>query len=161
LAYEHLLRGLSLPDALRNKALTAAYNPHINHDIISALARVGAVTSSMDSSDGLGVTLNTIAKQSGVSIIVDTLPVPVMVWQFARENNLDSMKLAMLGGEEFLIALTVPEEKWNLAHETASNLHVPLTQIGRTQAGEGVVYESKEGYLPVPMKGYDNVKGWD
>ena len=74
---------------------------------------------------------------------------------------MDLMSVVMLGGEEFLIALTVPEEKWELADKTAKGLGVSLKAIGYMREGEGVVYETKEGYLPVPLKGYDNMTGWD
>ncbi|MFW9954033.1 MAG: thiamine-phosphate kinase [Candidatus Thorarchaeota archaeon] len=160
-AFEHLLGGKDLSPELRSDALAAAYNPHIHHHFVPALAKKKAVNASMDSSDGLGYTLHTMAKQSGLAFVIDSLPVPVEVTRFARENLLDELSVVMLGGEEFTLVLSIPPEKWEIAIDIATQQKVSLQSIGYAQKGKGVKYESEEGYLDVPSSGYDNVRGWD
>ena len=160
-AFEHLLRDKELNEQLRYDALAAALNPHIHHDFVSALAKEGAVNASMDSSDGLGITLHTMAKQSGLAFVIDRLPVPVEVIKFARENNLNELSLVMQGGEEFALVLSIPSEKWDIALGIAKRQKVPLREIGYPKVGEGVKYESEEGFMDVSSSGYDNVKGWE
>jgi thiamine-monophosphate kinase len=128
---------------------------------VSALAEEDAVTSSMDSSDGLGITLNTIAKLSGVSFVIERLPSAKGVEHFARTNMLDEMRFVMQGGEEFLLVLTIPEAKFEKAQEIATSKHVPLIDIGYVQKGDRVAYESSEGYVDIPFVGYDNFKEWE
>ncbi len=161
IGFEHLLRGGSLPDEMKHDVLGAVYNPHIHHDLVSGLAKEGAVSASMDSSDGLGITLNTMAKQSGLAFVIDNLPVPVEVVRYARENKLDLLKMVMEGGEEFTLVLSIPSEKWDTALDIAATRDVPLKQIGYAQKGDRVVYESSEGILDISPSGYDSLKGWD
>ncbi|TFF68545.1 thiamine-phosphate kinase [Candidatus Thorarchaeota archaeon] len=160
-AYEHLIRGQELDSGLREAALVAAYKPQIYHHFVAALAESEAVTASMDSSDGLGITLHTMAEQCELAFVIDRLPIPPDVLRFAEENNLDEMRLVMGGGEEFILVVTIPDEKWDMALDIAKKQRVPLREIGRAQKGEGVVYESSEGVIEVPRLGYDSLTRWD
>lgn len=161
LAYAHLLRGLELDSELRYDALGMAYSPHIHHDIVSVLASNGAISASMDSSDGLGITLHTMARLSGLAFEVDTLPVSQDVSTFAGQHGLDLLQLVMQGGEEFILVITVPREKRDLAFSIAGEQKVPLIEIGSTRKGVGVNYKSPEGSREIPSSGYDSLRGWD
>ena len=160
-AFEVLLRRREAEPDLHKKALLAAYKPAINLEIVPALAEKHAITASMDSSDGLGVTLNTIAKQSMVSMVIERLPSARGVDLFARQNMLDEMKLVMQGGEEFHLVMTVPEDRFEEAQEIATSKRVPLIDIGYVQKGDRVAYESSEGNVDIPFSGYDNFKEWE
>jgi thiamine-monophosphate kinase len=159
-AYQILLNGLKTEGDLQKDALLAAYKPAINLEIVPALAARTAVTASMDSSDGLGITLNTIAEQSKVRFIIDRLPIATGVGAFAKAHAMNELKLVMQGGEEFLLALTIPESKFNEAITIAKSKQTPLFEIGLVQEGKGVVYESSEGNVDIPSSGYDNFKEW-
>jgi thiamine-monophosphate kinase len=161
IAYEILLRGLEAEPELHKDALAAAYRPEISLDLVANLVKKSAVTASMDSSDGLGVTLHTIAKQSECGIIVEDLPITPPVEFFFRNNLLHTMRSVMQGGEEFLLVLTIPSDKWETAFELARKKKVFLQSIGVVTKGDQVMWESKEGYLPIPFVGYDNFKEWD
>jgi len=160
-AFEVLLRGREVEPDLHKKALLAAYKPAINLEIVPALVEECAITASMDSSDGLGISLNTIAKQSGVSLVIERLPAARGVEEFARKNKLDEMRLVMQGGEEFNLVVTIPEDKFEKAQEIAKTKRVPLIDIGYVQKGDRVAYESSEGYVDIPFAGYDNFKEWE
>ncbi|TFG95561.1 thiamine-phosphate kinase [Candidatus Thorarchaeota archaeon] len=160
-AFEVLLRGREAEPDLHKQALLAAYKPAINLEIVPALAEERAITASMDSSDGLGISLNTIAKQSGVSLVIERLPAAKGVDVFAQKNMLDEMKFVMQGGEEFHLIVTIPEDKFEKAREIAATKRVPLIDIGYVQKGDRVVYESSEGYVDIPFSGYDNFKEWE
>ncbi|TFG06429.1 thiamine-phosphate kinase [Candidatus Thorarchaeota archaeon] len=160
-AYDILLKGEEAEEAFKRQAIAAAYKPEIPIGLISALAEKGAVTSSMDSSDGLGITLNTMASQSSLAFVIERLPAAEGVIYFSRNMYMSERRMVFEGGEEFILVLTIPTEKWNEAVETAEKLHVSLKEIGYTQAGEGVVFESSEGYIEVPPNGYDNFLEWE
>ncbi len=161
IAYEILINKKETDPDLQKKALLAAYKPSIDLGIVSALAQKNAVTSSMDSSDGLGITLTTMAKQSKAEFVIDRLPAAKGVELFARMNMMDEMKFVMMGGEEFLLVLTIPSTKLEEAKEIAGSRHLPLIEIGYVQEGNRVVYESSEGYVDIPSTGYDNFKEWN
>jgi thiamine-monophosphate kinase len=160
-AFEILLRGREAEPDLHKNALLAAYKPAINLEIVSALAEKNAITASMDSSDGLGITLNTIAKLSNVRFMIERIPAASGVGKFARANKLDEMKLVMQGGEEFLLVLTIPKGKFEIAQEIAKAKRVPLIDIGYVQKGDRVAYKSSEGSIDIPALGYDNFKEWE
>ncbi len=159
-AFSILLDGLSAKSDLHRSAVQAAYKPEIYFGLVSSLAKIGAVSSSMDSSDGLGITLHTMASQSNLAFLVDDLPVARGVEHFARENQLDTLTLVMQGGEEFILVLTIPSNKWDDALTVARENHAHLTEIGTVVKGEGTKYESSEGHLDIPSKGYDNFRKW-
>ena len=160
-AFEILINNLKTEGDLRDDALGAAYKPKIHFGFVSSLARDGAITASMDSSDGLGITLHTMANLSSFRFVIDNLPVAKGVEHFARNNLLDATKLVMQGGEEFIIVLTIPANKWDDASDVAQKQHVALRAIGTTKKGSGVYYESPEGLLEILPVGYDNFKEWD
>jgi thiamine-monophosphate kinase len=160
-AFEILIRELKADPELHQDALEAAFRPEIDFRLVPGLVYVGAVTSSMDSSDGLGITLHTIAKQSGCGIVIDDFPVSPKVEAFCRNNKLDIMKTVMQGGEEFLLVLTIPAEKYDEAKGVAERMKVKLRAIGSVVKDRRVVWESNEVSLDIPNAGYDNFKEWD
>ena len=101
-----------------------------------------------------------MARQSKVAFVIDTLPAARGVELFARTHMMDEMKFVMMGGEEFLLVLTIPSDKLEEAHTITASRHVPLIEIGNVEEGERVVYESSEGYINIPFTGYDNFKEW-
>lgn len=161
-AYQILLRNMEAKDALKKRAIAEAYRPHIDLKLIPALAEAKAITSCMDSSDGLGKTLNTMSKHSGNAFMIDRLPSASGVELFARMNFLAEMPFVMSGGEEFICAFTIPAEKWEHAQTIAEKVGSTLIEIGVVQGpGEGVKYESSEGFVDVSAEGYDNFKEWN
>lgn len=160
-AFEILIRGLKADSELHKDALAAAFRPEIHIDFVSSLVNIGAVTASMDSSDGLGITLHTVAKQSGCGFVIDELPVTPEVETFCKDNKLDTMKTVMQGGEEFLLILTIPSEKYDNAQDVAKKKKVHLRKIGSVTTGDQVVWKTEEGFRNIPFVGYDNFKEWD
>ena len=160
-AFEVLLNGKKADDDLKNKAIGAAYRPDIHFGFVSALSEKGAASASMDSSDGLGITLNTMADQSGVSLLIEELPIAEGVAHFSKDLSIPEWKLVMQGGEEFILVLAIPESKWDYAKKMAKKMHVPLKRIGYASSGEGVVYESSDGPLTISAAGYDNFREWE
>ncbi|MHA2352145.1 MAG: thiamine-phosphate kinase [Candidatus Thorarchaeota archaeon] len=160
-AFEILIRELKADSELHQDALAAAYRPEIDFHLIPSLVDIGAVTACMDSSDGLGITLHTIARMSGYGFVIDNLPVSPEVETFCKDNELDILKIVMQGGEEFLLVLTIPSEMYDKALDVAKKKNIQLRAIGSVVKGNRVVWESKEGLLDIPFAGYDNFKEWD
>jgi len=161
IAFEVLIRGREAEADLRQDALAAAYRPKIYSDFVSSLTMIGAITASMDSSDGLGITLHTIAKMSNCGISIDTLPTTPEVESFCRDNNLETLKTVMQGGEEFLLVLTIPPAMFDEAMDVARKTNVELKKIGTVTSGNQVVLKTKEGHAEIPNTGYDNFKEWE
>ncbi|MGV9168480.1 MAG: thiamine-phosphate kinase [Promethearchaeia archaeon] len=157
-AFKVLIDGYSAEENLRNRAIKAAYKPSIHPRIISELSKASLATSSMDSSDGLGITLNTMAQHSGNLFLIDRLPVAAGVEGFAESHDLDVMELVMQGGEEFSLVLTVLADQWDDAVAIAEREGTKLLPIGKVREGSGVRYVSDSTETVIPAKGYDVFK---
>lgn len=160
IGYSILLDNQEADAKIRKRALQAAYKPDIHLDFVSLLKEKEAVSSAMDSSDGLAITLNTMAERSGVGFLIEKLPISQDLWKYAREQFLDERKVVMHGGEEFILVLTIPSDKWETAQDLAHEKHVSLIEIGSVEGQKGVVFETSEGYVDIPAEGYDNLREW-
>ncbi|TFG13327.1 thiamine-phosphate kinase [Candidatus Thorarchaeota archaeon] len=160
IGFKILLEGLDVPDALQRRALQAVYKPSIPFGIVKALAEKGAVTSAMDSSDGLGITLNTMAELNGKGIVIDNLPIASGITEVAEENDLDIIELIMGGGEEFIVVLTVPSGKWETARTNARKLNIPLHAIGKITPEGPVEWNDGDRSHEIGFLGYDTFREW-
>ncbi|ACB39126.1 thiamine-phosphate kinase [Pyrobaculum neutrophilum] len=92
------------------------------------------VTASMDSSDGLGDVLWTMAK--GVDIVVKRLPAPREVLELAEERGVEVGEVVFNGGEEFLPVFAV---------RRGCGVGEPYVEFAEAVEGEGrVVWENRE-----------------
>lgn len=99
-----------------------------------ALSGSGAVSASIDSSDGLAWSLYELAQMSGVGFVVNSVPVADEVRCFSEFNGLDPLELALYGGEEYELVITVKPKHWTVAEtavETAGGRLLPLGEVTR------------------------------
>lgn len=157
-AFKVLLEDYSADETLRNRAIKAAYKPSIHPTIVSELSKESIVSSSMDSSDGLGITLNTMAERSGKFFSIDELPVAAGVEEFTKDHGLTLIEVVMQGGEEFSLVLTVSADQWNRAVDIAKRANTRLLPIGTVEEGSGVKYIRDSDEVVIPAKGYDVFK---
>ena len=105
------------------------------------LALASYFSSSIDSSDGLAVSLYELASQSDeVDIIIYSIPFVQGLEQFAHENSLDKYELVFHGGEEYEIVATISPTTINQAEAAARKAGVNLYVIGRVEKGSGKVF---------------------
>jgi thiamine-monophosphate kinase len=123
-----------------------------------ALAQSGAVTAAIDSSDGLAWSLHEIARASKVGITVDSLPVADEVEKFAVVNKLVSLDLALYGGEEYELVVTVKSRMWNFAANAVKEAGGNLLPIGKVTAGKGVLLKAREKCAAIEFRGYEHFK---
>ena len=97
--YPSLIRAARLPKA------------RLTQGII--LAKSHGASSSIDSSDGLAWSLHQIAHASMVGINLHTIPVAAEVESFAKEHRLSALELALYGGEEYELVVTIRPERFN------------------------------------------------
>jgi thiamine-monophosphate kinase len=90
------------------------------------LAKSHATTSSIDSSDGLAWSLHQIAQSSKVGINIDRIPIAAEVQGFAKEHRLSALELALYGGEEYELVVTIKPERFQDLKKRVPS----LTRIG-------------------------------
>ncbi len=111
-------------------------------------------TSSMDSSDGLAITLNTLSEINNIRIDIDYLPIPDCVKEYAKENGLNPEELALYAGEEFEVVFTSNKPDDEIIQRfKENNLPVPI-KIGKTKEGKGVYYKG----VKVEARGWEHFK---
>lgn len=89
------------------------------------------LTSAIDNSDGLALSLYYLAESSGVGIVVEELPVHAVAKEcLPRERLVDAVLYA--SGEDYNFIFTFPEEAEEEVRKTGATI------IGRVTEGEGV-----------------------
>jgi thiamine-monophosphate kinase len=123
-----------------------------------ALRRSGAVTASIDSSDGLAWSLHELASLSGVGFVVSGLPVADEVQRFAEFNGLDACELALYGGEEYEFVVTVNPKLWGEAEAAVEAVGGRLLPIGKATRDKQVVLDVDGKKRVIEARGYEHFK---
>ena len=123
----------------RKQAVKSVLEPRPRQRFGLALARY--FSSSIDSSDGLAISLYQLVSQGeNIDIIIYNMPVVSGLDKFAQVNGLDTHELLFHGGEEYEIVATISDTKIRLAETAAKRAGVDLYVIGRVQKGSGKVF---------------------
>jgi thiamine-monophosphate kinase len=139
----------------KNNAILSVMKPKPAQKFGLSLAKF--FSASMDSSDGLSVSLHELARQSGVNLLIYDIPSAKGVYQFARVNHLDYKSLIFYGGEEYEIVATIAKANLMDARSAARRLNLRLIVIGKAEKGEGKVFllNTKTGkQTPLENMGY-------
>ena len=117
------------------------------------LAKSRAATSSIDSSDGLAWSIHQIAESSKVGIHLHTIPIAAKVESFAKEHRSSALELALYGGEEYELVMTVKPQRF---HDLKRR--VPrLTRIGIVEKEPlGVVAHLGGRWITVEARGWEH-----
>lgn len=153
-----LLEGAKAPKRLKKKILRAVYMPRARLKEGLALAETGAITSSIDSSDGLAVSLHELGKMSEVGFLVTKVPISMEARQFAEENDLRADELAFYGGEEYELVATVDPSKWNSAEEAVRKVGGRLIPIGHATESREILLEVRGKRVPIEPRGFEHFK---
>ena len=123
----------------RKHAVKSVLEPYPRQSFGLTLARY--FSSSIDSSDGLAVSLYELASQSeGVDILIYNIPFVEGLDEFAQENSLDKNELVFHGGEEYEIVATISPTTISQAKAAARKAGVNLHVIGKVEKGTGKVF---------------------
>lgn len=126
-------------NTFKKQAVKSVLEPCPRQRFGLALARY--FSSSIDSSDGLAVSLYELASQGkGIDIAIHSIPVASGLRRFAQDNSLDMHELIFHGGEEYEIVATISDTKIRQAEAAARRAGVNLFVIGKVQKGSGQVF---------------------
>ena len=153
-----LVNNLEVPNQIRSVLVESVLMPHARLKEGLALNKTGAVDAAIDSSDGFAWSLHEIAKASKVGIKVDSLPIAKEAEEFARVENLGSQELALYGGEEYELVLSVKPKLWSKAEKAVKNVGGQFLKIGKVTSERGVVLEARGKLARIEPKGYEHLK---
>jgi thiamine-monophosphate kinase len=149
-----LLKKVSTPSQLLRKTLTeSVLLPHARLREGLALAQTGAVTASIDSSDGLAWSLHEISEASKVGFTIDRLPIAEEAERFAKLHKLDPFELCLYGGEEYELVVTVKPRLWRKVCKK-----VALIKIGYVAKERDIVFKKGKKTIPIEARGWEHFK---
>ena len=115
-------------------------------------------SSSMDSSDGLSVTLYEMSELSKKKFAITKVPTYSDVETFSEKNGISLTELVFCGGEEYEIVATVSKKKLGTVKTLAARLDVPLFEIGYVTNGKNVVLVDENQEIPLRRCGWVHLK---
>ncbi|MFH0896855.1 MAG: thiamine-phosphate kinase [Candidatus Bathyarchaeota archaeon] len=152
-----LLNGFEVSEDSR-RILDAVYRPRARLSEGLALGRTGAVSASIDSSDGLAVSLHELKKMSRLGFTLTDVPIADDVVRFADRVGLDATELALYGGEEYELLITVKPDGWHKAQQAMKKIGCSLTAIGEATARQDIVLIRDNIEKEIPYRGWEHFK---
>jgi len=153
-----LLNNLQVSASVRKVLVGSVLMPQARLKEGLALARTGAVSASIDSSDGLAWSLHELARAGKVGFLIDMLPLAKEAGKFAEHYELDALKLALYGGEEYELVLTIKPGLWERAKQAAVEAGGMLLSIGRVTARRGLFLCADGKRRVIEPRGYEHFK---
>jgi thiamine-monophosphate kinase len=147
---------LAAPINMRKRVLDAVLIPHARLREGLALAETGAVTASIDSSDGLAWSLHEISEASNLGIEIDNPPIARETYDFARKHNLSPLELSLYGGEEYELVVTIRPGLWEKAIGAVKRAGGRLMRIGRTVEKRGLFLQEQDRIVQIKAWGYEH-----
>jgi thiamine-monophosphate kinase len=123
-----------------------------------ALAQSHAATASIDSSDGLAWSLHELSRASNVGFCLDKLPVAPEAERFAELYSFDPVELALYGGEEYELLVTVKAGLWQEAKKAVENVGGSLIDIGVVTKEKHLLLETGEKTVSIEARGWEHFK---
>jgi thiamine-monophosphate kinase len=142
----------------RETLLTSVFLPKAKLSEGLALAKCGMVSASIDSSDGLAWSINEIARLSNVGFVLDKIPIADEAVKFANVNKLKTTDLALYGGEEYEIVVTIKPMGWSAAKNAVEAIGGQLLKIGKATKETGVFLDSNHKRYVVEALGWEHFK---
>jgi thiamine-monophosphate kinase len=121
------------------------------------LSRRGLATAAIDVSDGLGIDAARLARASGVRAVIEEarLPVSPSLAAAAEALGADPLHWMLEGGDDYeLLFAARPDDA--RAVEALASAAVPVTRIGRLEAGPGAVATGPRGERDISASGWDH-----
>ena len=144
--------------ATREKLLDAVYNPKARLREGLALAKSRVATASIDSSDGLAVSLHEMRKMCHRGFEVTELPLAEEARVFAEENQLDPTDLVLYGGEEYELIVTIRDGHWEGAVRAVKKAGGQLIKIGEVTADPTIILRTDDKRGEIPYRGWEHFK---
>ena len=157
-AFKILLEGYGAPEALQGPLLESVYHPRARIEEGLALAASGAVSASIDSSDGLAMSLHDLSRSSGLGFRLIRLPTSPLAEAFAELSRLSPGDLALYGGEEYELVFTVKPDKLDAAREALRSTGCSLIELGEATQSRGLVLVEDGDERLIERRGWEHFR---
>jgi len=157
-AFKILLDGFDAPEEIRGLLLDSVYMPRARVVEGISLAESGSVTSSIDSSDGLAMSLYDLQRSSGVGFRLDGIRASPRATAFADLHGLDPADLALYGGEEYEIVFTIRRGQVEAARAALKAVGCEMVELGRAASDRRILLVEDGSEKPVERGGYEHFR---
>jgi thiamine-monophosphate kinase len=137
-------------------AIKSVLEPCVNLKQCSVLTKNNLIHSSIDSSDGLALSLYHLAEESNVSILLNKMPMAQGLNIFASKYNECINDLILYSGEEYETIFTCSKKKSYLVERILNKLNVDYTNIGIISSGKPKVYYKNKLIMKKGWKSFCN-----
>ncbi len=111
------------------------------------------VTAMMDVSDGLLIDVSRMAAASGLAAVIELDHIPLSEpWLAALGDDRAARLSAATAGDDYELLFAAPEEKAGDILALADEIGLPLSRIGRFEAGSGLRIVDRDGDVPLPKR---------
>jgi len=145
-------------EAVAEKVIGKFLRPKARVEEGVALAASGALTASMDSSDGLSETLHTLMDLNGYGFRIDDPPIDEDARRYAERFDVDLFDLVFHGGEEYELVVTVKPEMLEDALRSVKGVGGSLIPIGRVVEEKIIEVKWFGKYVVVERRGYEHFR---
>jgi len=152
-----LLEGVELPEQLKIGLQRKVLMPQARLVEGLAIAKMRAATASIDSSDGLAFSVHELSRMSKVGFTIAKPPISRGARRFAEITNSDPLDLALYGGEEYELVMTIRPHMWNKAKKAIPT----LLKIGAATEDREVVAKFNERTITVEPRGWEHFRSGD
>jgi|Deesub1362B_J571_1020462.scaffolds.fasta_scaffold00004_88 thiamine-monophosphate kinase len=151
-----MLLGVDIGDSkITEEAKKRFLRPVIDYPKILWAINKGFVNASIDSSDGLAMSLFDLAEPNNIKIIVDNIPVyPGLESLF--DNTEKTIDYVFYGGEEYISILIIKNERWVEFEKLSKQFGYDFIRIGKVYEGKGVYYKVNGEIVPLQKIGWDS-----
>ena len=153
-----LSKNVKLEGELNNALVNSVFMPHARLKEGLTLAESGAVSASIDSSDGLAWSLHELSKMSGCGFVIDRVPLAEETRQFAESCQVDALELALYGGEEYELVVTVKPERWRETEAAVEAVDGRLLPIGMATQQKKIVLKKDGKKRLIEPRGWEHFK---
>src|SRR5262245_16728291 len=147
------------PLAAQQELLEAYEDPEPRVGLGLELSRRALATAAIDVSDGLGIDAARLARASGVRAVIEDacLPVSPALADAAKALGADPLRWIFEGGDDYeLLSAARPSDA--RAIEGLASANVPVTRIGRLEAGSGAFSAGPGGLRDISASGWDHLE---
>jgi thiamine-monophosphate kinase len=152
-----LMGGLSAPE-IQRELVDSVLMPKARVKEGLILAQSQATTASIDSSDGLAWSLHEISRASNVGFLIDNLPIAPEVEMFAKIHGFDPVELALYGGEEYELLVTIKPSLWQEAKKAVENVGGSLIKLGLVTKEKQLLLKTDGKLVSIEARGWEHFK---
>jgi thiamine-monophosphate kinase len=133
--------------------------PHLKEGRIIAESKLASAL--IDVSDGFAADLGHICRESDVGAVIEQEKIPTddELREYCRQFDLDELKFALQGGEDYVLLGTVAEDKAGYLESALNSAGCAFVAVGQIEEKKAIRLKSPDGTdIEIEDSGYDHFK---